>query len=309
MFLCVGTTPAVQRVMIFWKLAINEVNRASNTLDGVAGKSLNVAKVLKSLGENPVAVSFLGGDRGDYIREAIQSAGIEMECVRVGVRTRQCVTVIDESSHTHTELVEECRPVDSESFDQLLEIVRRRIQTQCCLVMSGTIAQGGPPDLYRELTRIANEAGAVSVVDAQGASLVEALKAGPGLVKPNRRELVATVGRALNDVSDVMSAMRELAERGARRVVVTAGSGLVFAFDGASFWSIRPPRIVAVNPIGSGDAYTAGLVRHLMQGDDLGEACRWGAAAGAANALTPLAGELNPADVDRLVSQVEVERI
>ncbi len=71
MILCVGTTPAVQRVMIFRKLALDEVNRASSTLDGVAGKSINVAKVLKSLGEEPVAVSFLGGDRGAYLREVM----------------------------------------------------------------------------------------------------------------------------------------------------------------------------------------------------------------------------------------------
>jgi hypothetical protein len=38
-----------------------------------------------------------------------------------------------------------------------------------------------------------------------------------------------------------------------------------------------------------------------------GEARRWGSAAGAANALTLLAGEVNR-DADRLVGQVEVEK-
>ena len=51
------------------------------------------------------------------------------------------------------------------------------------------------------------------------------------------------------------------------------------------------PRVRVVNPIGSGDAFTAGLVSRLVRGDDLGEACRWGTAVGAANALTPMAGE------------------
>lgn len=295
--------------MIFRKLALDEVNRASSTLDGVAGKSINVAKVLKSLGEEPVAVSFLGGDRGAYLREVMESKGIELDCVSVPARTRQCVTVIDESADAHTELVEESHPVDPEAFVRLLEIVRRRIQPKGCLVMSGTIAKGGPPDFYRELVGIAHAVEAMSIVDAQGTPLFEALKAEPGLVKPNKPELAATVGRELNDMGEVMAAMRELVEKGARRVVVTAGHGIVMAFDGRSFWRIRPPIISDVNPIGSGDAFTAGLVRHLIRGDDLGEACRWGAAAGAANALTHLAGEVNSTDVDRLVSQVEVERI
>jgi len=50
--------------MIFRKLALDAVNRAVTTLDGVAGKSINVAKVLRALGDHPVATGFLGGERG-----------------------------------------------------------------------------------------------------------------------------------------------------------------------------------------------------------------------------------------------------
>src|SRR5208283_3188436 len=136
---------------------------------------------------------------------------------------------------------------------------------------------------YFQCTRMAHAAGALAVVDAQGAALLVSLKAGPGLVKPNRLELAATVGRELKDEAAVTQAMRELNERGAQRVVVTAGKDPALAFDGRSFWRILAPRIRAVNPIGSGDAFNAGLVWRLMRGDDLGEACRWGSAAGAAN--------------------------
>ena len=67
--LCIGTTPAAQRVMIFRKLTPDAVNRAATTLDGVAGKSINVAKILKALGAHPVATGFLGGrTRGFFAR-------------------------------------------------------------------------------------------------------------------------------------------------------------------------------------------------------------------------------------------------
>jgi tagatose 6-phosphate kinase len=92
-------------------------------------------------------------------------------------------------------------------------------------------------------------------------------------------------------------------------VIVTAGREPALAFDGKIFRRIVSPRIKAVNPIGSGDAFTAGVVWRLLRGDDLGEACRWGAAAGAANALTPLPGELNRKDVNRLAKEVRVRRI
>ena len=47
----------------------------------------------------------------------------------------------------------------------------------------------------------------------------------------------------------------------------------------------------------------------LLLGEDLGEACRWAAAVGAANALTPMAGEVYQDDVNRLAGQVNVERL
>jgi tagatose 6-phosphate kinase len=145
------------------------------------------------------------------------------------------------------------------------------------------------------------------VVDAQGAALIEALRARPALVKPNRPELAATLGRELKDETAVRSAMQELCERGAQRVVVTAGKEPALAFDGRSWWRVTPPRVGAVNPIGSGDAFTAGLVWRLLRGENLGEACRWASAVGTANALTMLAGEVRRNDVEQLVAEVRVE--
>jgi fructose-1-phosphate kinase PfkB-like protein len=79
--------------------------------------------------------------------------------------------------------------------------------------------------------------------------------------------------------------------------------------SGYPLWRIQAPRINAVNPIGSGDAFAAGLLWRLLRGEDLGEACRWAAAVGAANALTPMPGEVHADDVHRLAAQVTVERL
>jgi 1-phosphofructokinase family hexose kinase len=307
--LCIGTTPAAQRVMIFRKLMPDAVNRAATTLDGVAGKAINVAKILKALGAHPVATGFLGGQRGEFLRAAMAKRRIESDFVMVKTPTRQCITVIDESAGTHTELVEESHPVRLADFGKFMAVVRRRIGDCRAAVMSGTIASGGPATLYRDCTRLAENTGVLSVVDAQGTALIEALTAKPGLVKPNRTELAATIGRKLKSGADVMRAMRELCERGAQRVIVTAGREPALAFDGKNFRRVITPQIQVVNPIGSGDAFIAGVVWRLLRGDDLGEACRWGAAAGAANALTPQPGELNRKDVNRLAKEVRVVMI
>ena len=148
MILCIGTTPAAQRVMVFRKLTLDAVNRAVTTLDGAAGKSVNVAKVLKALGEQPVATGFLGGDRGEQLRALLEARGIELDFVQVAPRTRQCITLLDTSAGTHTELVEESQPVTAADYEELMRIIRRRVKGCRAVVMSGTITPGGPADLY-----------------------------------------------------------------------------------------------------------------------------------------------------------------
>jgi tagatose 6-phosphate kinase len=293
--------------MVFRKLTLDAVNRAVTTLDGTAGKSVNVAKVLRALGERPVAAGFLGGDRGEQLRADLEARGIELDFVKVAARTRQCTTLLDTSAGTQTELVEESQPVAAADYEELMRVIRRCVQGCRAVVMSGTITPGGPPDLYFHGTQIAHEAGAVAVVDAQGPALLETLRAKPELVKPNRSELAATLGRELKDEAAVLATIRELCQRGAQRVVVTAGKDPGLAFDGQHWWRVHPPRIDAVNPIGSGDAFTAGLVVSLLRGEDLGEACRWASAAGAANALTLLAGEVRREDVEQLAARSSVE--
>lgn len=307
--LCVGTTPALQRVMVFNSITSNAVNRAVQTHEVPAGKSVNVAKVLHALGLSPAALGFLGGLRGGVIRSNLAMRGIETLFLETDAPTRECVTVLDLKAQTQTELVEESAPLPPALFGELLELIKKHVGDCHAVVLSGTVAPGGPRDFYSRCVRIANDAGVLSVLDAQGAALMESLPAGPGLVKPNRGELGLSVGTVLRNESDVCGAMRQLVEAGARQVVVTAGREPVIAFDGRTFWRITPPNVEVRNPIGSGDSFTAAMVARMAGGDDFEETCRWGAAAGSANALTILPGELD-ADVLRgLVKKVLLERL
>ena len=103
--------------------------------------------------------------------------------------------------------------------------------------------------------------------------------------------------------------MRELVDRGASQVLVTGGIEPTLAFDGVKTWRIPTPVIKVVNPIGSGDAFAAGVVSRLIRGEELSEACRWGTAAAAANALTPIPGELALERVESLLREVKPGQI
>lgn len=309
MILCVGTTPAVQRVMLLSQLNIDHINRARAVFEGSAGKAVNVAKVLRELGENPRLTGFLGGGRGEFIRRDMAERGVDTRFVPVASETRQCLTVVDEGTATHTELVEESKTVSISECQDFLRLVHEALDQCRVVVMSGTIAPGVPDTLYFDIIELARPKGILTVVDAQGRPLQKALASRPGMVKPNRVELASTLGRGLNSEQELLKAMDDILERGAERIVVTAGRAPTLAAQGGKRWRITNPEIDVRNPIGSGDAFTAGVVWRLTRGDDLGEACRWGAACGAANALTWMPGDLRHEDVKALAAKVQVEAL
>src|SRR5687768_442813 len=107
MILCLGTTPTVQRTMMFDRLVPDAVNRAARVYENASGKSVNVARVARVLGADVAAVGFAGGVRGEYLRRGMDEDGVRHDFVTVPAQTRLCTTVIDLAGGHVTELVEE----------------------------------------------------------------------------------------------------------------------------------------------------------------------------------------------------------
>src|SRR5262249_7634141 len=93
-------------------------------------------------------------------------------------------------------------------------------------------------------------------------------------------------------------------KQGPKWAVITDGPRDAIASDGEKFWKVTPPPITPVNPIGSGDAFAAGLTLALLEKKDLPHACKLAAACGAANALNSPAGHGRRDDVERLIHEV-----
>lgn len=307
MIICLGVTPALQRVMRFDRLVTDEVNRAVETAESVAGKSVNVAKVLAALGEPAVATGFVGGDRGEALRRELDLRNVRHEFVTVAARTRMCVTLIDRAAGTVTELVEESAAVEPEAYVHLTEELKTLLVGAKMLVLSGTLTPGGPTGYYRTCIELARVHHVPVLLDAQKRPLLEALPAVPALVKPNRAELAAALEVSIDSERTLREAMAELTRRGAAGVVITMGREGAMALHEGRFWRVSVPPIEAVNPIGSGDAFSAGFAASMARGEAFTDSLRWGVACGASNALTAMAGEVRADDVQRLLPQVRVE--
>jgi tagatose 6-phosphate kinase len=262
------------------------------------------------LGGQALLATFLGGDPGRFVARELDARGVPHEVVWTedDAPTRTCATLIPDDGPV-TELVEEALPVSERDVAALEEIVTENLREARALCLIGSFPPGVPDDFYAHLTRAAREAGVRVLVDAQKAPLRAALEEAPFLVKPNLEEVVATLHLPINE-PDPRAAVAALTDAGARWALVSTGaSGSLLGDDSGRLWSVEPPRVEAVNPIGSGDVMAAGLLLSLHRGASVLNAAVYSTACAAANALTPTSGEIRPDDVDGMLSRVRLTQI
>lgn len=307
--LLVGTTPAVNRILWFDRVTLGAVNRSRRQQTAPTGKAVNAARVLTRLGGECRLLQVLGGETGRYAVAGLEKEGIEHTTLWMSdeAPTRICTTLLAPLQET-TELVEEAAPMSAEEVDSLMGLVEHHLTAASALMLSGSCPVGVPDTFYAQLTAAARETGKPVFIDAQGASLRQALKVRPFLVKPNLEESAAALGFPLTGdrEADAQTAVTRLTEAGAEWALVSMGeAGALLGNRSNAFWRIASPKLTAVNPIGSGDSLAAGLTLAYLRGSSVPDAAVYGTACAAANCLTVIPGDVSPAEVERLLPQVQ----
>lgn len=307
MIIAAGLSPAWQTIMRFDRIAPGEVNRAGEVHHFASGKVLNVAVALTHLGESAKAITIVGGPPRDAIDREFSALGISRHWVVTQAATRACVTLLESATGTTTELVENASPIRLQEVEEFQAVFAHDAQQASAVVLTGSLPVGVDAGVYAELM---SGVRCPVILDARGPELVAALAHRPWLVKPNREELAATVGRPLPDDDAVSCAMSEVCERGAQRVLVSDGARPAWLLDDGRFYRCTPPRVEAVvNPIGCGDCLTAGIAVALVRGRSAIDCIAYGMAAAAENVTQLLAARIDPARVERRVNDVRIEPV
>ena len=282
--------------------------RALRTQAG--GKGANVLRTTRALGGEGVLLGFAAGRGGRLIQELAQDEGLELEAVAVGGEARVSTVVLGDDGSV-TRLYEFGPEIAAADEQALLRLVEGRAAGRGeWAVITGASPPGASPGFYAALVRAARSAGFRVLVDATGEQLAEALAERPDLVKVNLAEACSAVGEPDAHCADEKRAAPEaleaeglelcrrlLAADAAGAVLTLGAAGAVAIIDGAE-WRVTTRSVRAVNPVGSGDCFAAGLALALQRGESAAPALRLAAAAGAANATSPYNG-----DVDRTLAE------
>lgn len=314
MILTLTPNPALDITYAVPHVSLGESHHVGSVSERAGGKGLNVAAVLTAMGRRALAVAPVGELDLDLFASDLDARRVPHRLVRSPCPTRRSVAVVEADGRA-TLLNEPGVSQSQRVWDRVVDEIADLAPEARVVTVSGSLPPGTDVDLVRRVTLLAREAGLRVVLDVSGVHLTRALGAGPDLVKPNRVEAAVTLtalGRG--EVPSVPGAARDLVAADARVAVVSDGTnGLVLVHEDVALRAhLRRP--LSGNPTGAGDALTAALAADLgdglPQGRDAWAAvlCR-GVAWSAAAVLQPVAGSVDPADVDRLLPTVEIEEI
>ncbi|RLW69222.1 MAG: hypothetical protein B6D68_02380 [spirochete symbiont of Stewartia floridana] len=301
--LVINLNPTFQRTISLPRLDRGEVNRASLARLDIAGKGVNTARVIQQLGGDVRLITHLGSERNILLNFcARENLSILWEASEARIRT--CVTLLETATGEMTEIIEPSDPVEEDVVRRINALAAKEIENTDWLILTGTRAPGYPENLFAGFCRLAHEKGVKVAVDFQGPELLECLKIGIHTVKINLVEFTRTFlpeyeakeaeDRAL--VKPASQAMRELSQGEGCAFVVTRGRrDVLFAQEG-HLHTLRPPPVKAVNTIGSGDAFMAGMTFALAGGASLRDAVAEGSRCGSLNASLLQPGRIKKPD-------------
>jgi 1-phosphofructokinase family hexose kinase len=265
---------AVERLLVVVENRPGAVHRLARSETLAGGKGVNVARVLGQLGgrtdlpspagARPVTshlIGFLGGPTGALCGELLAAEGLSGTWIRTTGATRVNEVLVDRAHPERATVYNAAgAAVAPAELAELEAAVRARVASAAAVVCTGSLPPGVPADHYATWVAAARAAGAVSLLDTSGPALPAGAAVGPDVVKVNREELAALHGPAGSGSEVVASWQRA----GARAVIVTDGSRPALAVTPDGTFALTPARIGLKSAVGSGDAFTAGLVWSLL---------------------------------------------
>ncbi len=277
------------------------------------GGGINVARGLRDLGDDVLAVYPSGGPTGEAFDRLLAKLGVPAERLPIAGDLRQNLSLRVHDTGEVLHLVFPGPTLQQQERQACSDAVASLDPAPEVVVMSGSLPQDTPLEFYAGVARRAAERGSRVVLDTNGPALRATLDAGAplDLIKPNRNEcrelLDLPDGDGEPGPDDYLAAMDRLIRDGAAAaVVVTLGDqGAVLASDGLHV-HLRPPAIEGRAPVGAGDSFVSALVHRLAAGGELLEAAIDGVAAAAAAVKTRDTRLFRPDDLAALRAEVTV---
>ncbi|MGV9611698.1 1-phosphofructokinase family hexose kinase [Nocardia xishanensis] len=310
--LTVTLNPTVDLSFDVQRLVSGGKNRAHLSSVQAGGGGINVARCLARLGVPAVSLHTSGLEVGHRLNRLLDEEGLLHRGIDIETDTREAVVIGEEwSGHSYHVVPPGPRLSEAEAARCLAAIVSAARDFPY-LVLTGSATPGLRDDFSADIVRSAHADGITTVLDIAGNQLRKALQEKAFLIRLDRTEAGALIGRAIEDFADARAANQSVLDTGATDNVVTTVGALGAVYSNREFHhEISAPPLS--DPVRSdacaGDSLVAALTSRLAVGDSCLRACEYGVAAAAATVMLPGTRVFERDIVDQLGTAVRTRQI
>jgi 1-phosphofructokinase len=276
------------------------INKVESDYKYPGGKGINVSRVLNNLNVKSIALGFLGGFTGAFIKECLMSEGVATDFIDVKGDTRINIKM---KSQEETEINGAGPSIEEKDLEKLFGKIES-LNSEDFLVLSGNVQKSLPIDIYAQIQRKCTANNVKVVVDTTGEALLCTLKYNPFLIKPNNHELAELFNVEVDTKEEIIHYAKELLKMGAQNVIVSMAAEGALLISKEGVFHASAPKGTVQNSVGAGDSLIGGFLANYSKSCNVIEAFRCGAASGSATAFS--LDLCKKEDVEALLEQVKI---
>lgn len=306
--LTVTLNPAIDINYPLAHFEINSVQRATEDFKSAGGKGINVARVANELGIDVTCTGIIGGKFGEWLTNNLDETGIHHDFTISPASTRLCIAITSE--HNQTEILESGALQPEEIQTRFIEHFNTIISDYDLITISGSLPKGFPQDYYVKLLEVASKQQIPVCLDTSGQVLNYTVNNSkhcpPLLIKPNDEEINEITSGGQSDLTKQL-----LDEKLAHipYILLSLGkNGALLRYSNEVF-NVDIPKVVAVNPVGSGDSSLAGFCYGISKEASIQQSAAYSMAAGISNALEARTGHIDLNNFEKFNNQITIEKV
>lgn len=271
------------------------------------GGGINVARAIKKIGGEAIAIYPSGGYSGKFLNLLLEQEGLSLLTVETNQQTRENMIVLDKATNQQYRFDMPGPKLVEKEWQECLQMAEKNDSK--FIIASGSLPPGVPADIFARISRIAKKRNRKLVVDSTEEALKPALEEGVYMIKPNIGELTTLAGKEELQSDEIEPAARDLINRGRCEIVVVSLGALgAMLVSRKQVFKIPAPAVKIKSTVGAGDSMVAGIVFSISKQRDLYEAIQYGVACGTAATLNNGTGLCRKEDVERLFEQIRNEK-
>lgn len=302
--------PAIDRTLLVDGFVKSLPNRPYEVKEFPGGKGFNVAY---AIGYEAPSVEFCvhtiaGGRNGEYLGDLAISSNVPVNFTKINSNTRVCNIIMDTQNFATYPIYENSFQLNNELLEKYTSALKRSVKEMDYIIFSGSLMKGMPSDYIATFINEFREMDVKIFVDTSGEALRQAYQAKPYAIKINDEEILDIFPEA--DLSTIDSYAALLASKATESIpvfIITLGEkGIIAKIDDQILY-VKAKKVVAKNPIASGDFFLGGLVKNLATGQNPEYTLKRAISYSTANVLSWYP-ELNQQQIEEIFRSLEVTR-